>query len=343
MRSSNKQIGFASAVLPDRKSLRGCLSQTCLAAASIALWLAGCDAPRSPAPEPEKTERVASSLSAPLPDHVQHPTIADSEIKTKPIRIACLSPVATEICCALGARDWLVGRSDYCVHPSEIKTIPPLGTLFSLKLEALLETKPDIVFLSGSSRAQAEQLVSLKLKVESLPDRSLQDVYIAIRRAGELLGRSKTADKLCAAIESDIQTVVSAHKKIADTRVLIAIEPLAIPPRPVSVAGGGSFLDDLLKRAGCTNAVRETSFFAPLSFEAIVAADPDVIIEFCGSPRAEITGEADPLRAWSSLGSLRAVKNRRVRSLVGPELFLPGPRVAIVLDHLCNIIEAENP
>lgn len=259
------------------------------------------------------------------------------------MRIACLSPVATEICCALGASEWIVGRSDYCLHPPIVRSAPTLGTLFSLKVESLLDAKPDLVLFSGTSRAQADQLASLRLRVESLPDRTLDDVFAAIRRAGQLLGRPQTAFELCKSIEADLDTVRREHAPRPGTRVLLAIEPLGSPPRPISVAGGGSFLDDLLKRAGCANAVREASFFAPLSFEAIVATDPDVIVELCGAARAEIAGESDPLQAWSALPSLKAVKNRRVRALVGPELFLPGPRVAILLDRLCTTIESANP
>lgn len=304
--------------------------------------MAGCDSLPPPDRHISPAKQVEAAATE-LPDRVTTPQIAESEIGVPPLRIACLSPVATEICCALGAARWIVGRSDYCEHPSEVRSVPALGTLYSLKLEALLETKPDLVLFSGTSRAQAEQLAKLKLRVESLPDRTLDDVFAAIRHTGELLGRPKTAIALCASIRADLEDVRRRHAGITGTRVLVAIEPLANPPRPVSVAGRESFLDDLLRLSGCRNAVQQSSFFAPLSFEAIVAADPEIIIELCGSPRAEITGEPDPLRAWSTLASLKAVKDRRVRALVGPELFLPGPRVAKLLDRICTTIDAPNP
>lgn len=309
---------------------------------TVAGLLAGCDtSPQGKTSTPPVNPVVSTSPA--LPDRVATPQIAESEISAPQLRIACLSPVATEICSALGAARWIVGRSDYCAHPPEVRAVPSLGTLYSLKLEALLESKPDLVLFSGTSRAQAEQLAKLNLRVESLPDRTLEDVFAAIRRTGEILGRPQTATALCASIRADLEDVRRRHAAIKGTRVLLAIEPLANPPRPVSVAGGGSFLDDLLRLSACQNAVRQSNFFAPLSFEAIVAADPEVIIELCGSPRAEITGESDPLRAWSTLGSLKAVKSGRVRALVGPELFLPGPRVATLLDRICTTIESANP
>ncbi len=309
---------------------------------TVAGLMSGCNS-SSPAGSPAPSAKQVAPAAPDLLDRVANPQIAESEIGVPQMRIACLSPVATEICCALGAARWIVGRSDYCEHPSEVRAVAALGTLYSLKLEALLEAKPDLVLFSGTSRAQAEQIANLKLRVESLPDRTLEDVFVAIRRTGEMLGRPQTATALCASIRADLEQVRRRHAAIKGTRVLVAIEPLANPPRPVSVAGGDSFLDDLLRLSGCQNAVQQRSFFAPLSFEAIVAADPEVIIELCGSPRAEITGESDPLRAWSSLGSLKSVKNLRVRALVGPELFLPGPRVAKLLDRICTTIESANP
>lgn len=308
----------------------------------LALLACACNPPPPAASRSATTTQIAVQPESSIPDFVVNPIVADSEKDAPPLRIVCLSPTATEICCALGAREWIVGRSDYCNYPKEIAAIPAIGSLFSIRLETLIATKPDLVLFSGNSHAQVEQLAPLKLRIESLPDKTLDDIFTAIRKAGDLIGRPTTASTLCAAIKSDLAAFADRRPAKA-LRVLIAIEPLPTPPRPVSVAAAGTFFDDLLRRAGHENAVRGDSFFAPLSFEAIIAADPNVILEICGGPRAEITGEADAWRAWSRVGALRAVKEHRVHALIGEELFLPGPRIARVMQRMIDALASENP
>ena len=299
----------------------------------------GCDRPdASPA---SFAPVVASSFT--LEDRVRHPVIDESE-RTRPLqRIVSLSPTATEICCALGLREALVGRTRFCEYPPEVASVPIIGTLLDVQAETLVQLKPDLVLYSGTSRAQIDRIAPLKLRIESLPDRSLPDVFTSIRRVGELCGRPHTAAAVCETIERDIARSADAVRITGTPRVLLTIETLGNPPRAPHVAGAGSFYDDLLKRAGCVNVVESTASFAPLALETIAQLDPDVIIEIAADARTRPTGDPDALRAWERLGPLKAVTSRRVRVLPGGEYFLPGPRVAFLFDRLCRAIAEGAP
>lgn len=315
-----------------------------LIARTIALLLATLISACTPAPPAAAPGPVKPSTTAPaLADHVRQPVVDESERGLPALRIVSLSPTATEICCALGLRELLVGRTRFCVYPPEVSSVPAIGTLLDVQAETLLDLKPDLVLYSGTSRAQLDRIAPLKLHTESLPDRSLPDVFTAIRRVGELCNRPRTAAALCDAIERDIARV-AAEVKIAGTpRVLLAIETLADPPRAPHVAGAGSFYDDLLQRAGCQNVVESKASFAPLALESIARLDPDVIIEIAPDPHARPAGDGDALRAWQRLGPLKAVQSRRIRVLPGGEFFLPGPRVAFLFDRLCRAVAEGQP
>jgi iron complex transport system substrate-binding protein len=299
----------------------------------------GCDRPA--APPASSPSSVATALA--LQDFVRHPIVDDRERSLPALRIVSLSPTATEICCALGLRDALVGRTRYCEYPPEVASVPAVGTLLDVQAETLLELRPDLVLYSGTSRAQLDRIAPLKLRTESLPDRSLADVFTAIRRVGELCNRPRTASALCDSVERDIRRIATIVKITGSPRVLLTIEMLEDPPRAPHVAGAGSFYDDLLKRAGCKNAVESSGSFAPLALETIARLDPDVIIEIAADAHARPAGDADALRAWQRLGPLKAVRERRVRVLPGGELFLPGPRVAFVFERLCRAIAEGAP
>ncbi|GEM_PF-489036 len=279
-----------------------------------------------------------------LHDWVLHPRVVAAERDAGPARIVSGAPNVTEICCALGLRGRLVGRTRYCVYPPEIAKVPSIGALNDVNAETLLGLRPDLILVAGTSRMQVERLRALELRFERVPDTRLDDLFVAIGRIGALTGRPRTAARLCVAIRSDLAAVDGEYReRVAGTRVLLVTGTLATPPRPPYVAGPGSFYDDLLKRAGCRNVVgQRQSAFGPLSLEFVIRADPDVIVELDADGTARPAGDADALRAWSRLGRLRAVRHGRVHVLQGPQHFLLGPRIALTYRALCAAI-GEHP
>lgn len=78
--------------------------------------------------------------------------------------------------------------------------------------------------------------------------------------------------------------------------------------------------------------------YGQLSLEAIVRADPEVIIEFDAEGTNRPGGDAEALRAWARLGPLQAMARRRVHVLTGKHHHLPGPRVAQSFEELCRAV-----
>ncbi|MFQ5807618.1 MAG: ABC transporter substrate-binding protein [Phycisphaerae bacterium] len=278
-----------------------------------------------------------------LHDWVRHPLVDETARDAAALRIVSAAPSVTEICCALGLRAALIGRTRYCDYPPEIEKVPTIGALIDVNVEALLELRPDLILVSGDSRAQSDRFASAGLRFESIPDAKLSDLFAGIRRVGQLTDRKRTAAQLCQAIESDLAAVSACSANVAPARVLLLTGTLADPPRPPYVAGPGSFYDDLLKRAGHANVVGgKQAAFAPLSLEFIVRADPEVIIELDPDGHERPNGDADALRVWAKVGALRAVNTGRVHVLTGPEHYLLGPRIAFTYDALCRAIAGKN-
>jgi iron complex transport system substrate-binding protein len=324
------------------------LPATAAVAVVLSLGAAGCRRSASASqnatfnPTSSAPERLRERLR--LPDYVLHPIVAETERTPPPLRIVSTAPSITEICCALGLRGRLVGRTRYCTYPPGIEDVPSIGALVDLNVERLLELEPDLILISGHSRAQTERLKPLGLRVESVPDESLDDLYAAIRRIGELTGRSQSASRLCAQIPDDLDAVSRACRGGPAQRVLVLIGVLRDPPTPPFVAGPGSFYDVLLHKAGQRNAApQEQSAFAPLSLEYLRRSDPDVIVELDPDGESRPQGDADALRVWSKVGPLRAVEHKRVRVLTGPEYYLLGPRIAHVYADLCEAIHVAAP
>lgn len=288
--------------------------------------------------------RPAPSLapdSAGAPRLTDWPSAPPVEASERPpqLRILSAAPSVTEICCALGLREQLVGRTRFCVHPPGIEALPSIGALLDTNIESLLAVHPDIVILSGNSRLIAERLGSLPLKQVSVPDASVDDVLTAIRTVGALTGRSRTAERLTRGIQAELAEVSERCGVAGAPRVLLLLDVLATPPAPPSVAGPGSFYADLLKLAGVRNAAPPDSApFAPLSLEVILSIDPDVIIELDPDGSRRPNGDADALAAWRNVGPLSAVQGGRIRVIKGSRHYVPGPRIAGTLQAICSAI-----
>lgn len=309
--------------------------------ALIAVCLSGCD--RGAATS--STSAAANSGStgtesrpnkvSHVPDRVILPRVADSERNSPRLRIISMAPSITEMVCALGLADQLVGRTSYCRYPPEIRNVTALGALLDLNVEALVSLKPDMVLVVAHSQAQTDRFGQVGLRVEVIPDTTLEDVFAGLTRIGALTGRVKTAQAVCSAIRGDLDQVLKETRGTPPMRVLLATGVMGDPPAPPFVAGPGSIYDDLIQLAGHLNAAADLGRgFAPLSLEAILRADPDVIIEL-DPENSRPGGDAEAARVWAKIGDLRAVRGGGVRVLKGPQHYLTGPRIAETLAGIC--------
>ena len=106
---------------------------------------------------------------------------------------------------------------------------------------------------------------------------------------------------------------------------------MVIQRRPLIAAGGGTFLDDLLKDAGLQNIAGASSLPYPhFSLETVIAQAPEVIIDLDPSDAGDY---------WSRYPSIPAVKNGAVAKL-SPDLFVPGPRIPDALQALIDATRA---
>jgi iron complex transport system substrate-binding protein len=311
----------------------------CVAGAFLAL--PGCTREPGPASDAPQGRTKSPADRVALVDWPSHPQVEPEEANSTPLRIVSAAPSVTEICCALGLRSQLVGRTRYCSHPREVLDIPSIGALIDTNVEVLLGLKPDLVIIAGESRLLADRLSPLPLRVESVPDFTIEDVLASIRRVGDLTGRQRTAQRLVENIRAELNAVRDACRLEGEPRVLILTAVLSSPPSPPYVAGAGSFYDDILRLLGALNAAPEHhAAFSALSLESILRLDPDVIIELDPDGRGRPNGDADAIEAWRRVGPLSAVKNRSVKVIRGGEHYLAGPRLAGTMQAICDAISA---
>jgi iron complex transport system substrate-binding protein len=102
-------------------------------------------------------------------------------------------------------------------------------------------------------------------------------------------------------------------------------------------AGPGTYIDDLLRRAGVDNVLHDASVrYVQISAEEVLARAPDIILDAVHAD--------DPTRAredWAPLGSVPAVARGRVHVLGDPLFVTPGPRLDEAFARLVTILWPE--
>jgi iron complex transport system substrate-binding protein len=230
-------------------------------------------------------------------------------------RIVSLIPATTELLFAIGAGDAVVGRTQWCDYPPAARRVKDLGPGINPNLEAVLSVEPDLVVLYNSAQhaAVAAHLRELGIPALRLNTDTLGDVGRVGRLLGKLTGHEGGADSLSAVFDTALGSA-TAGGGARRPKVLILVWE-----QPPMTIGRGSFLSELVERAGGDNVFGDiASSSAPVSIEAVSARDPDIILTAAAGP-ASIADRPE----WQVV---RAVRERRFLHITGTEYDRPGPR-----------------
>lgn len=249
-----------------------------------------------------------------------------------PQRLISLAPSITETIFALGLGDRLVGDTDYCDYPPEAREKPHVGSLLSPSLEKIVALKPDLVLGDAESnrRQTADQLERLGIPLYGLTAHNVDGALRSIQDLGQVLGRSKEAQKLVANLRERMEAVEKQVAGKARRRVLFVVWY-----RPLITAGPNTFISDVIRRAGGVSVSDDLSGEWPrLNLESALERDPDVIL----FPKTEAFSPAlDEFRRLPGWKDFRAVRNGRM-VFISDTINRPGPRLMDALEEVTRTL-----
>jgi iron complex transport system substrate-binding protein len=282
------------------------------------------------------------------------------------VRIISLLPSATEILCALGTRDELVGRSHECDFPPGIEDVPVVTsarigptptsrgidaavrvalksalTIYEIDVDRLRDARPDVIVTQDlcdvcavsldDVRAAVARLARRDVQIVNLRPTCLDDIWADIQRVADAIGRGDMGRRVVEDLGSRVAEIVQRAARISCKPSVLSIEWID----PVMI--GGMWMPELVEHAGGAALVTKPGEHAPtLTRNQLATLDPDVVlVKPCGFPLERTLAELPVLRDVLPWGSWRAVAEERVYVADGNAYFnRPGPRIVESLEIL---------
>jgi iron complex transport system substrate-binding protein len=278
----------------------------------------------------------ADALAFTMVDDAGHPLTFERPAQ----RVVTLAPSLTELVFAAGGDAALVGTTALSDFPPAARHIARVGDAVRLDVERVIALHPDLVLVwqRGATSRELEQLEAAGLRLFQLEPRRLDDVPRAIERLGVLLGHEEEAERRAGALRDALARLRADHAGAAPVTVFYQVWQ-----RPLMTINGTHLINDIVALCGGRNVFAGLAPLVPiLSTEAVVAADPEVIMTAseAASPRAWQREPASPSFAtWREHASLVAVRRRWLYTLNGDAISRQGPRIVDGAAAVCAVLD----
>jgi iron complex transport system substrate-binding protein len=287
------------------------------------------------------------------------------------MRIVSLLPSCTEIVCALGCAESLVGRSHECDFPPEIQSLPVCTSarldqaassaeinsqikslleralsIYEIDVARLRELRPDIILTQAQCEVCAVSLADLekalpqtltqRAKIISVAPLHLADVWLDIQTIADGLHVTEKGRALLLPLKNRVVDIITKTCMITKRPTVACVEWF----EPLMAAG--NWVPEMIELAGARDLLGSPGrHSAWLEWEKLTQADPDFIILMpCGFNLERTRSEMAVLERRPEWRKLRAVKTKQVFIADGNHYFnRPGPRVVESIEILAEILQ----
>lgn len=287
----------------------------------MTLSFVGCAAPTTTS-EPVETPAVETPVEETKPEEVaeaeeeaQWPVLIrdhlgrEVTIEEKPEKLVSGYYITSSMLIALGLEDNLVGieakansRPIYSLAAPQLLDLPNVGTAKEFNLEGTVALEPDLVILPIRLKDAVQSLQDLGIKVIAVNPEDMDLLKETLNMIGQATGTEDRATELITYYDDKI---VEMSKIDTEQKGVY----LGGNSDFLSTATGKMYQNFMIERAGAKNVAAdiEDTYWATISYEQLLAYNPDVIVVV---PEAEYTKE-DILND-EKLAPIKAVQNGEI-------------------------------
>jgi iron complex transport system substrate-binding protein len=289
------------------------------------------------------------------------------------MRICSLLPGATEIACALGLADEIVGVSHECDFPAAARSKPVMvrsridptkirsgeidrqvgdllrskQSLYALDEKLFKDSEPDIILTQGlcdvcaldyNDVVRAARSLPQEPTIVSLDPHCLADILNDVLRIGEATHRSRQAESLVQELKVRIQAVRDRTARSASRPRVVCLEWLD------ALYIAGHWVPEMVQIAGGNDILGTAGEpSVKIEWEALITCQPEILILMpCGFDLDRAVRESSLLKNRPGWQSLPAVKDGRVFAVSGADYFSrPGPRLVNGLEILSQLFHPQ--
>lgn len=317
-----------------------------LVGVAVMFLVAGCG---QAAPSSDSDARFILSQDFPLPTVKPEEAVLPTSVTgadgvvvqvTDTSRIIVLNEAIAEIVVSLGLQNLIIGR-DATTTLAALAEITEVSSGHDISAESVLSLRPTVVI--GDTRTgppeAIQQLRGAGVPVLLAPEVwSLSALPQRVSLIAQALGVPRAGQDLVAFSE---KAVADALQDVASYAAVPRVAFLYVrgTASVYLLGGSGSGADELLAAAGAIDvgAYNGLSAFTPLTAEAIVQANPDVLLVMTRG--LDSVGGIDGLLGLPGISSTRAAKSRAVIAVDDDLLLSFGPRTGALISRLAELLD----
>lgn len=315
------------------------------AALALAVSLAACASPTPSAQSassaaPQSASQAADASSGASAKPTQDRSGAPITLPDTIDSIAVMAPSIAETVVDLGLGDKIVAI-DTQTEAYALAGVPEGLPAFDMQApdtEALAALEPDVVFVSGISIIEGENLfqplVDMGVCIASIPtSNSIADIEADVAFLAACLGCEAQGEAIVDEMQAEIDAVAAIGAAVPEDERKSVYFEISAAPYCYSF-GEGVFLDEMLELIGADNVLAGQEGWLSVDEEAVVAADPDVIltsVNYIDDPVGEITARA----GWEGVA---AVQNGEVYAIDNKTSSLPNENVVQALREMAQAV-----
>jgi iron complex transport system substrate-binding protein len=247
-------------------------------------------------------------------------------------KIISLNGTVSEILAGLGLEHNIIGTDVTSNYPESLKSKPKVGHNRNISAEGIIALQPDVVTgLTTEIKPElAAQLKTAGIKLVLFTQEfSADGTRKLIKDVAASFGGQQQAAGMIKKLDTDLAAANKVNKTTIKPKILFIY---ARGTGTMMVAGDNTPLTKIIQLAGGQNAVTGFNDYKPLTSEALVAANPDVILLF--SSGMESLGGAAGLLNVQGVSQTNAGKNKKFITMDGELLTGFGPRLGQAVAQL---------
>ncbi|NLZ49474.1 MAG: ABC transporter substrate-binding protein [Clostridiales bacterium] len=306
------------------KSLFSCT----IALIMLLVFSVGCSVQEKSNVKNPETTKEATTIVDPSGKEITIPEKVD--------KIISLAPSITEVLVELGFGDKIAlvdaNSKDLSGLPEGVEYVD----MMTPDVEKIIALQPDIVLASTITSTggtdPAQQLKSAGITLAYIPtSNSIEGIYSDIMFIAKVLREKEKGQKLVDRTKEKIAKIEEIGKTIKDKKT-VYFEIAAAPG--IYSFGQGVFLNEMIEIIGAKNVLAKEEGWISVSEEAVVAADPDVILTNVNY----IPEPVDEIKSRASWKNIKAVKNNDVYYIDNMSSSLPNHNIVKALEQMAKVV-----